>query len=149
MTTSDSIHGLEIPLAGMLLVVPSAAVAEVVHLADLASVGGASPWMLGVLAWRSLAVPVMSFEALIAGSRPAPNEHSKIVVFYPLPGRQTREFFALLSTSDPRPRTIDGSCIAAADAELPDTSYVAAGVKFDDRVLCIPDMGALRQALYP
>jgi hypothetical protein len=46
--------------------------------------------------------------------------------------------------------TIDPAhAVAATGAELPDTPYIAAGLKLGGRLLVIPDLEALKQAFYP
>lgn len=145
----DRIHSLEIPLAETSLLVPSAAIAEVVTAGSLAPVPGSPHWLIGVLGWRLQAVPVVSFEALLGGAVRAPTPASKFVVFYPLPGRKPHEFFAMLTQSEPRPQSIDAaSAIAAEPGELPDTPYLAAGLKSDGQLLAIPDFDALKALFY-
>jgi len=92
---------------------------------------------------------VISFEALLGGAVHAPTAASKFVVFYPLPGRKQHEFFAVLTQSEPRPQSIDAaSAIAAEPGELPDTPYLAAGLKSDGQLLAIPDFDALKALFY-
>lgn len=147
---TQRLHTLEIPVRGLSLLLPSSAIAEVVSVAPLTPVPFAPPWLLGALGWRSLAVPVVSFEALM-GARPAdPAGAAKVVVFYPLPGRADWEFFGLISSAEPRPLAVDpAEAVAATSAELPESPYVAAGLKQAGRLLAIPDLEAMRQAFYP
>ncbi len=148
--SQQRIHTLEIPVRGLSLLVPSAAIAEVVGVSPLAPVPFAPPWLLGALGWRSLAVPVVSFEALMGASSADPALGAKIVVFYPLPGRADWEFFGLLASAEPRPLTVDpGEAVAAGGAELPDSLYIAAGLKQAGRLLAIPDLDALKKLFYP
>ena len=145
----DRIHSLEIPLAEMSLLVPSAAIAEVVAAGALTRVPASPHWLVGVLGWRLQAVPVVSFEALLGGATTAPSEASKIVVFYPLPGRKPFEFFGVLTRSEPRPQSIDAvSAIAAEPGELPESPYLAAGLKNDGQLLAIPDFDALKTLFF-
>lgn len=145
----DRIHSLEIPLAETALLVPSAAIAEVVTAGTLAPVPGSPHWLIGALGWRLQAVPVISFDALLGGAVMAPTEASKIVVFYPLPGRKPHEFFGVLTQSEPRPQSIDAvTAIAADPGELPDNPYLAAGLKSDGQLLAIPDFDALKALFY-
>lgn len=145
----DRIHSLEIPLAGTSLLVPSAAIAEVVTAGALAPVPASPHWLVGVLGWRLQAVPVISFEGLLGASVAAATDVSKIVVFYPFPGRKPHEFFGVLTQSEPRPQSIDPvSSIAAEPNELPDTPYLAAGLKSDGQLLAIPDFDALKALFY-
>lgn len=146
----ERIHSLEIPLGGVSLLLPSAAIAEVTSYSELDPIPGAAPWVLGVFGWRTQAVPVVSFEALLGRAPAAASASSKLVVFYPLAGRRAWEFFALLSAGEPRPRAIDTeTAVAAGSAELPDTPYIAAGLRSETGVLAIPDLDALKAVFYP
>jgi len=44
---------------------------------------------------------------------------------------------------------LDGSQPAAERSELPDSPYIAAGLKINDRVMLIPDPDALKKTFYP
>lgn len=144
------IHALEIPVRGMSLLIPSASIAEVANVPELAPVPLSPAWVLGAIGWRTLAVPVVSFEVLMGAPAAAPAPASKAIVFYPLGGRREWEFFAILSASEPRPQAVDPAiAIAATAADLPDSPYVAAGLKVGDKLMLIPDFAALRKAFYP
>lgn len=146
----DRIHSLEIPVAGSTLLVPSAAVAEVTNPTQMFRVPGTPPWLLGVVGWRSQAVPIVSFEALIGQPASGVLASSKIVVFYPIAGRREGDFYGVLSVSEPRPQSVTSSNVETEDpARLPDTPLVAAGVKIRGRTLLIPDFDALRGVFYP
>ena len=72
----------------------------------------------------------------MGGPVSAPSPASKVVILYPLPGRRDWEFFAILTHAEPRPQTIDPAhAVAATGAELPDTPYIAAGLKLGGRLL--------------
>lgn len=146
----ERIHSLEIPLSGASLLVPSAAVAEVTNPTEFFPVPGTPPWLLGVIGWRSQAVPVVSFEALLGEPAAAALPSSKIVVFYPIAGRREGDFYGVLSLSEPRPQSITSNTVETENPErLPDTPLIAAGVKIRGRTLLIPDFDALRAAFYP
>ena len=146
----ERVHALEIPLRGSTLLVPSANIAEVINAGGFTSVPLAPAWLLGAFAWRTLAVPVVSFEGLMGEAVTAATPGSKIVILYPLPGRRDWEFYAILTHAEPRPQMIDPAhTVAATSAELPDTPYIAAGLKLDGRLLVIPDLEALKKAFYP
>jgi chemosensory pili system protein ChpC len=146
----ERIHVLEIPLSGMSLLLPSASIAEIVSLADLARVPFGPNWLLGITGWRTLAVPVVSFEALMGQRVAAPTPASKIAVIYPLPGRADWEFTGILTLAEPRPRPVEEAGLITAEAsDLPDTPYVAAGLKSQGRLLAVPDLEAMKRAFYP
>jgi chemosensory pili system protein ChpC len=144
----DPVHALEISTATLPLLVPSACVAEVIGVQSLTRIPHSPRWVLGMLGWRGKPVPVVSMDALLRNSvRPA-GDRSRLVVFYPLPGRNAWEFFAILAASEPQSRTIDSS-ILATSVDLPDNSYIATAVKFGKSVAAIPDFDALKEAFYP
>ncbi len=147
---TNSVHALEIPLPGMSLLLPSASIAEIASISEMTRVPFAPAWLLGVVGWRTLAVPVVSFEGLMGQRASLPTPSSKIAILYPLAGRGDWEFFGILSVAEPRPRAVEGAGLVTAEpSDLPDTPYVAAGFKVQNRLLAIPDLEALKKAFYP
>lgn len=134
---------------GITVIVPSAAVAEVINPIKIAPVPFSQTWMRGAVGWRTLAVPVVSFEALLGAPAAVTPAVGKIVILYPLGGRKDWEFFAFVATAEPRPQVLDGSQPPAAAEELPKSPYVAAGLKLDGRLMLIPDFEAMKRAFYP
>lgn len=143
------LHLLEISLEGTSLLVPSATVAEVINLQNMPPIPFSQPWLKGVIAWRTLAVPVISYEVLLGGMAPANPIAGKIVILYPLSERKEWEFFGLLTNTEPRPQSADGSQPIADSSDLPDSPYVAGGIKVDGRVMIVPDLEALHKVFYP
>lgn len=146
----DRIHAVEIPIAGLSLLVPSASIAEVTTVSPLTRVPFGSNWLLGAVAWRQQALPVVSFEALFGLSASAVGSSSNIIVFYPLTGRREWEFFGVLSVAEPRPHAVNAATVAVAEAdELPSSSFIASGLKLAGRIMAIPDTEALKRVFYP
>ena len=145
----DQIHALSIPTRAGTLLVPSATIAEVVNVSAMAPVPLGPNWLLGVVGWRTLAVPVVSLEAMFGKAPVPPGTTSKAVVFYPLAGRAQWEYFAVLSSAEPRPQPVDASAVSVAAAELPQSALVAGGLKIGELSLWIPDLEALKQVFYP
>lgn len=148
---TDRLYVLEIPLGAASLLLPSAKIAEVVSYGALAPVPFGPDWLLGVTGWRSLAVPVVSFESFFGARRVAPGPNAKIVVLYPLTGRPEWEFVGILSSAEPRPRSVEeAGLVTAQEADLPKSPYVAAGLKTPEgRVLMVPDLEAVKTTFYP
>ena len=145
----EPIHTIEIPTGAVTLLVPSACIAEVINVSDMAPLPGASDWVSGVIGWRSRPVPVISFERLLDKPRSAPAVRSKFIVFYPLPGCRPWEFFAILSAGEPQSRTMDAADTPADTVDLPDSRFIAMGLRLDRSVLAIPNFEALKAVLYP
>ncbi len=143
------LHSLEVPLAGTTLLIPSAAIAEVINPISVTAVPFSQPWLMGVIGWRTLAIPVISMEVLLGMAPPAPTANGKFLVFYPMNGRRDWEFYALLSVAEPRPQALDGSQPVVTDSELPDSPYIAAGLKIANRPMLIPDFEELKKIFYP
>jgi hypothetical protein len=83
--------------------------------------------------------------------RVAPDQRAigKIVIFYPPSGRKDWEFYGMFATAEPRPQLLDGSQPVAEPTELPDSPYIAAGLKVDGKLMWIPDMDSLKKTFYP
>jgi chemosensory pili system protein ChpC len=131
------------------LIVPSAAVAEVINPLTLAPVPFSQGWLKGVIGWRTLAVPVISFEALVGLPAPASPAAGKIVIFYPLNGRSDWEFYGMFATAEPRPQALSHSEPVATSSELPDIPCIAAGLKVGGKLMLIPDMDEMKKLFYP
>lgn len=147
--TGPRLHSLEVPLQGVTLIVPSAAVAEVINPINMTPVPFSEPWLMGVIGWRTLAVPVISLEVLLGAAAPVNIATGKIVILYPMSGRQGGEFYALLAVAEPRPQVLDGSQASAGPSEVPESKFIAAGLKIDGRLMFVPDLAALKQTFYP
>ncbi len=81
-TATRPVRALLMPLqGGRMLLLPNAAVAEVVALRDLApAADGAPAWLLGTLPWRGLAVPVVGYEALRGEAADATLAGAQVVI---------------------------------------------------------------------
>ena len=143
------LHSIEVPLDGLTLIVPSAAVAEVINPLTLTQVPFSQPWLKGVIGWRTLAVPVISFETLVGMPTPASPVSGKIVIFYPLNGRSDWEFYGMLAAAEPRPQALSHSEPVATGSELPNLPCIAAGLKVGGKLMLIPDMDEMKKLFYP
>ncbi len=144
------VHLLEIPTGRFPLLVPSATVAEVINITELTPLPFSQPWILGVLGWRTKPIPVISFEALLAKTPATPGPRSRVIVFYPLRGRGSDEFFGMFSAREPQPHIIDNSAeLVHSPVGAVDSPYVAATVRLREKTLLIPSLDALKAVFYP
>lgn len=144
---AGSVHALEVPTHTLPLLLPSACIAEVVPLATLTPISQSPPWVMGALNWRSQTVPVFSYDVLAGSEAHAPGPRARVIVLYPLPGRGSGDFIGLLADSEPQSREVDAGIASVAVGD----SYpaIAAGLRFNDRLVGIPDFAALAAILYP
>ncbi len=147
MSIAEAVHVLEVPTDTLPLILPSACMAEVVGVSRFARVPHSPPWSLGAISWRLRPVPVFSYDVLAGGAPVTPGPRARIVVLYPLPGREKWEFLGLLAASEPQTRTVDGT---ASTVTVRD-SYpcIATALRLQERVVGIPDFDVLVKTLYP
>ncbi|KXU34217.1 hypothetical protein AXE65_07365 [Ventosimonas gracilis] len=139
------LNALLLPLAGRTLMLPSAAVAEVIRYPDQpAPVGNAQGWLLGNIDWRGLSLPLLSFEALAGRSLPPPS--GRIAVLNLTDERARIKFCALLLQGFPRPLQADEQLPRNNDEPLAALELCAVSLA-DGKTAIIPNMPALEQQL--
>jgi len=143
-----AVPGLMIPTEAAPLVVPAATVAEIVPNSPEVRALPASPvWVLGYIRWRNYPVTLVSFERL-ASDRDMPG-FSRICVFYPLPGREAHDYFAMIMSGEPRSLEITDEVAAGTLPAQVSRQYSAGAVIVEGRHLVIPDLEALKAVFYP
>jgi chemosensory pili system protein ChpC len=140
------IQSVLIPTANATLLVPSTSVAEVAGVTSVSQTPAAPAFVLGVCNWRGLRLPVLSWEVLTGAGSAQPGPRSRLVVFYPLPGCDRLDFFAVLSTAAPQSRPINRDQLIAEPGAAQDGAYVASSCRIGDTAVVIPDLKAIRDA---
>lgn len=125
------------------LLIPSAAVAEIVPLA--VNEDSAEGNLLGHTAWRGIQVPVYSMEGLAGLDVPVFGKRSKAFVFYPWKGMDKNSFFAIATMHDPRPRLLTEDDIKASGDDQSKNPFIRASFQFDGEAALIPDLQAISQ----
>jgi chemotaxis signal transduction protein len=141
--TIPPVRCLVVPSDPGFLVIPSAAVAEIVPL--VINEDSAEGNLLGLMAWRGVKVPVYSMEGLAGMSIPVFGKRSKAFVFYPWKGMDKNTFFAIASLHDPRPRLLSSDDIKASDNDQSDNAFIRASFRYDGEPALIPDLQAISQ----
>jgi chemotaxis signal transduction protein len=137
--TMQPVRCLIVPADPGFLVIPSAAVAEIVPLSISGSAveGG----LLGVMTWRGVEVPVYSMEGMAGLSIPEFGKRSKALIFYPWKGSDKNKFFAIATMHDPRPRLLSSDDIKAdEEGKQAESSFVRASFLYDGELAIIPDL---------
>jgi chemotaxis signal transduction protein len=144
----EPVRSVIIPTGSLSLVVPSAAVAEVAGFSEITPLPSTSADLVGVFQWRGVSVPVVAFETLLGQPAPRPGQRSKIVIFYPLPGRPRNDFFGILASADPQSRLIGADQIRDSDvAATVHNRFIAATFDFGGGIVGIPDLKAIRESI--
>jgi len=146
-SATTEIRSLLIPLAASRLLLPNAAVAEVLDYQALQPQAGTPDWYLGRLAWRGISIPVISFEGLLGGEVAAPGRRGRILVLNTLNGNPELTHIGLVSQAIPSLVRV-----AAENVESAETSGLAGGpvkqaVHIDGELALIPDLDELEEQL--
>ena len=99
--TRDVIHCLTIPLHNEMVLLPNAAIAEIVAYKAAAAVDDAPEWFLGYIEWREKRVPLISFEAIRGKDVKAAKKNSRIAVLNTLNGSAQIPYVAILTQGIP------------------------------------------------
>ena len=141
--SANSLTGLLMPLTDRTLLLPNAAVAELIPYRAPQVSEGMPSWFLGQIAWRDLRLPLLSFEAASDGQVNV-SPGSRVAVINALGGRPNVKFIAVLVQGIPRSIKV-GADLVRADVTLSPLELDA--VQFGEAVLKIPDLIGLEQKL--
>lgn len=101
----DGAHvaALLLPLDTLNLVVPQAAVAEVISRPRLETVSDGPDWVTGMFHWRSEQLPLVSLERLMGRAPREPGSGARVVVLYGLSGQAGVDYYGVEVQGIPRP----------------------------------------------
>ena len=129
------------------LVLPNAAVAEIVPILNIINVANKPAWMLGYLDWRGNSVPLVSFEAL--GSVRMPSLASgevKAAVLYSVSGDKKFPFMAILVQGMPKVISVKPDDVISNKDEIHHPAIEQKVMMFDDEA-SIVDLEKLEQLI--
>ncbi len=132
-----------IPLAGMRLLLPTTCVAEIVDWQDPETVDDAPAWLLGMLEWRGLRIPLLSFEAANGGPRGEVSRRGRIAVLNGIGGDPELPFYAIQLQGIPRLVQVDQANIGAISEPGESLPLVRDHALLQDAEVLIPDLDGL------
>jgi chemosensory pili system protein ChpC len=129
------------------LVIPTAAVAEVIGYQNPALYDSAPSWLLGAVTWRGLAIPLISLS--MANAQPIEVEYghrARSVICYTPSGNKALPYVGISTVGPPRlmrlsPQSLEPSPIP------PDNPFVLHGVTLAEQPAWIPNMDAIERAV--
>ncbi len=133
---------LMLPLADRSLVLPNVAVAELIDYQVHQPVLDAPGWHLGMIVWRDLQIPLVSFEAA-CGAQAVVGKQARIVVLNCLSDGPL-QFMAIVIQGVPRSCRVDSQL---SYVDVPLAALELAAVQISDRVAKIPDLDGLERLL--
>jgi len=138
-----NVHSLLLPVETGMLLLPNAAVAEIVDYREPEGPGEAPPWYLGRVSWRGLQVPLVAFEA-IDGAAPGAEQGLRIAILNTLNANPQVPFIGIVLRGIPRLLNAGTEAISPTGAPASGAAALSR-VQVADAEAVIPDLDALER----
>ncbi|MDM4769387.1 chemotaxis protein CheW [Solimonas sp. SE-A11] len=141
----EQIYAVLMALEGDTLLLPNAAVAEVVARDSLQPAEpGAPGWLAGYCDWNNRRVPVISFEAANGSGHNAESRRARVVVLNSFGTHLPSGLLAIVSQGYPHLVTLNRSAVKPLELRPTDRAdLVLARVRIANQEAAIPDLAAL------
>jgi chemosensory pili system protein ChpC len=142
---------LEVYILGMqklAVILPGDVVAELIPYEPLQRMEDTPEWFLGLLGWRGIQVPVVSFEMLTverASFSLASVASASLVILRGDTDQDLLPFYALVAQAHPIAHEIIDEMLLGTEGTIARTEL--AKVRFNNDVLSVPNLGYLEEAL--
>ncbi len=143
----QAVRCLAVPLHGDFLLSPHTAVAEVTQFKTPEPVPHAPNWLMGLMRWRGIDVPLVTFERFAGGDPNTASTPERVVIFNTLNGNPHLPFVALAARGIPRLAVVAPDELHTLDKAAQDGPLVLRRVKLNDSEFIIPDFDALEQTV--
>lgn len=124
------------------VIVPNAAVAEIIPSRDVAEVKNAPEWMLGKMHWRGVDVPLVSFE-LAGGQGGKISTSTQIAVIYDMNTESTSPYIGLAISGVPHVSVFRRNQIRADETSLGEHPMVKQRIRVNGAAASILDIEAV------
>jgi len=142
----EAIHCLTIPLHEETVLLPNAAIAEIVAYIEPASIEGGPDWFLGNVSWRETQVPLISFEAISGKDVANAKKNSRIAILNTLNGNTKVPYVGILSQGIPSIALVQEEGIEEP-SEQESRIAVGATINVGGVEVLIPNIDELEQQL--
>lgn len=142
---SHEVRAVFIPIESQQLLLPNAAVAEVIGYREPTSFHDAPEWLLGGMDWRSTSVPVVSFEQMLEIPEGELGARARIAVCNTLNGAEDIPFIGIVTKSIPRLIRVRNDSIFSVEEESELGALVLEQVIASGERALIPDLDRLEQ----
>lgn len=144
------IKSIILTLKNELVVVPNAAVAEIISVQDVREVEDSPQWMLGKARWRGVELPVVSYEAAGGDNAQAVNINTQVAVMYSVSEDDTEHrypYIGLAMHGVPHVSTFSRDQIKTDEEATADHPMVAQKVRINGASAGILDIYAIEEML--
>ncbi|MFP3872914.1 MAG: chemotaxis protein CheW [Thiohalophilus sp.] len=143
----DAVHCLQIPMYEESILLPNAAVAEVVSYIEPEPLPDAPEWYLGKIAWREHKVPLIAFEVASGGQNPGTLHGARIAVLNTLQGNPRLPYLAIVTQGIPSLKLAREEQISPDSRNIGNRQSIAGFVQLDGVSLVIPDIDDLESRI--
>lgn len=144
---SVSVRSLMIPMMHDKILLPNASLAEIVTYSEPVSIDKSPDWLMGLLEWRGLRVPLVSFESIQGGGKTEIGKGSRIAIFNALGGNPELPFFAVVVQGIPHLIQANQSVVTALAEDAGDEDGVMAHVLIEAEPAIIPDLDKIESII--
>ena len=145
----ELIKSIILTLKNELVVVPNAAVAEIISVQGVKEVDGTPAWMLGKARWRGVEVPVVSYEAAGGDDAQAVSINTQVAVMYAANENKDKPYpyIGLAMHGVPHVSTFSREQIKTDERASNDHPMVAQKVRVNGAAAGILDLYAIEEML--
>ncbi len=147
------LQGLLIPQRQTPLLLPAAAVIEILGYREINESSGDAGWLLGNFSWRNLVLPLVSMERVLGVEREGTRGRKRIIVVHVFADKLKMPFIGIEATGMPRLVNLNEDTIeVVAGDPWPDDWPISDRIKVQNVEALVPDLdriGALLQKVSP
>ena len=148
MAAREELYAVMIALDGDTLLLPNAAVAEVVAADSMIRQEEGPEWLLGFYNWNARRVPAISLEALNGGRKPTHSRRERLIIVNSLGTKLAGGVVAFLAQSYPHLITLNRAAIRSLPLNSSDRpELVLTRVKIANSEALIPDFETIEADL--
>lgn len=134
------------------IILPNTAVAEIIPyvVADSLSENlkkDAPVWLLGMIAWRGISVPLLSMETMLGSQYEEPDKRSSIAIINALENTAGVPFFAIVTQGIPKLLQVSSDTLDLIEESGDSNKAAACHVVLEGDVAVIPNMDAVETML--
>lgn len=142
---SRELRGIMLPVGTHNMLLPNAAVAELIGYQEPESEADKPDWWLGRIDWRGMQIPVVSMEMALGLNSPQPGRRTRIAVLNTLNGNAELPYLGVLSIGISRLARVSAANLIADPQGRPDSALIMEAVYLGEQEAWIPDLDALER----
>jgi len=144
----SEIYSLLVPLLDGRLIIPRSCVAEVVGFQQPSEMPGAPPWYLGMFAWGSRQIPLISFEGTCGQTIPPLTGRTRVVVLFALGSQIEGGYYGLVSQGFPQLVRVSSDVVRPDNSRVfPERMPVICQIRMVNETPLVPDLERLEEMI--